>query len=161
MSLTTAERAALIAKIEALPTLLEQQTGSLSHEQLTARPLAGEWSVAQNVHHLADSHMNAFIRVKLMLTEEHPVFKPYNQDAWAETPDANNPDLSTSFAILRGMHARWAALLRSLPDSAWARTGMHPETQRVYTVNDILRTYGNHGEAHLDQIRRTLEAQRA
>jgi len=150
-----------IERIRRLPAHLERLVADCAPAQLTTHFLENEWTVAQNVHHLADSHMNAFIRVKLMLTEEHPVFKPYNQDAWAETPDANNPDLSTSFAILRGMHARWAALLRSLPDSAWARTGMHPETQRVYTVNDILRTYGNHGEAHLDQIRRTLEAQRA
>jgi hypothetical protein len=159
MTLTAEERITLIGKLEALPALLEAQVSALSPEQLLARPLAGEWSVAQNVHHLADSHLNAYVRTKLMLTEENPTFKPYSQDAWAETIDANHADLAPSFAILRGLHARWVLLLQSLDEPAFARTGLHPEYQRLYTVDDILRIYGNHGEGHLDQIRRTLEAQ--
>jgi hypothetical protein len=161
MALSAEERTALIGKIEALPGLLEQQVGALGAEELLARPLAGEWSVAQNVHHLADSHMNAFLRTKLILTEDRPTFKSYDQDAWAETPDAANADVGSSFALLRGLHARWVILLRSVEGDEWTRTGLHPEGQRTYTIDDILRTYGNHGEAHLDQIRRTLEAQRS
>ena len=156
--MTPEERTALIAKIAALPALLEELVCTLTPAQLTARPLAGEWSVAQNVHHLADSHMNSFVRVKLMLTEDHPTFKPYDQDAWADLPDGAGSDLDGSLELLRGLHTRWVRLYASLPEAAWTRAGMNPESQRVYTMEDILRIYAGHGEGHLDQIRRTLAA---
>ena len=156
--MTPEERAVLIGKIAVLPQQLAEAVGSLSPEQLVARPLPGEWSVAQNVHHLADAHMNSFIRCKLMLTEDNPTYKPYLQDSWAELPDAAKADISASLALLRGLHARWVVLWESLAADDWARTGNHPETGRIYTMEDVLRTYGNHGEAHLDQIGRTLAA---
>lgn len=159
MSLTSAERAAQIDRIEALPALLDAAVRDLSEAQLTARPLAGEWSVAQNVHHLADSHMNAYVRCKLILTEEQPTLKPYSQNAWAETVDGAQADVGASLAILRGLHNRWVTLLRALPDDAWRREGWHPELQRVYTFDSILALYSGHGEAHLEQIARTLAAQ--
>lgn len=156
--MTPEERAVLIAKIAVLPQQLADLVGSLTPEQLVARPLPGEWSVAQIVHHLADSHMNSFIRCKLMLTEDNPTYKPYLQGSWAELPDAAKADISDSLALLRGLHARWLALWQSLSADDWARTGNHPESGRIYTLDDTLRTYGNHGEAHLDQIGRTLAA---
>ncbi len=156
--MTNDERAALVAKIAALPQQLEEAVRSLTPQQLTSRPLAGEWSVAQNVHHLADSHMNSFIRVKLMLTEENPMFKPYDQEAWAELPDATSSDIGESLDLLRGLHKRWVRLYAHLPEAAWSRTGTNPESGRTYTMEDILRTYAGHGEAHLDQIGRTLAA---
>lgn len=156
--MTNDERALLVAKIAALPQQLEKLVRPLSPQQLTARPLAGEWSVAQNVHHLADSHMNSFVRVKLMLTEENPRFKPYNQDAWAELPDASGADIGDSLELLRGLHTRWVRLYADLPEAAWLRTGTNPESGRTYTMEDILRTYAGHGEAHMDQIGRTLAA---
>ncbi len=159
MSLTSTERAAQIDRIEALPALLDAAVRDLSEAQLTAHPLAGEWSVAQNVHHLADSHMNAYVRCKLILTEEQPTLKPYFQNAWAETVDGAQADVSASLAILRGLHNRWVTLLRALPDDGWSREGWHPELQRVYTIDSILTLYGGHGEAHLEQIARTLAAQ--
>lgn len=159
MSQTDATRAGQIARIEALPALLEDAVGGLSVEQLLAHPLADEWSVAQNVHHLADSHMNAYVRCKLILTEERPTLKPYFQNAWAETVDGAQADVSASLAILRGLHNRWVTLLRALPADAWSRAGWHPELQREYTIDSILTLYSGHGEAHLDQIARTLAAQ--
>lgn len=159
--LTPSERTELIAKIAQLPAHLEALVCTLTPAQLTTPFLAGEWTVAQNVHHLADSHMNSVIRMKLVLTEESPTFKPYDQDAWAATADANNPDIGDSLQLLRGLHKRWVRLFESLPEQAWQRSGIHPEYNRRYTIDDILRIYGAHGEGHLDQIQRTLDAQGA
>jgi len=155
--LTQTERLALIAKIAALPEQLTTLVKDLSETQLTTHFLPHEWTVAQNVHHLADSHMNSFIRLKLILTEERPTLKPYNQDAWAVRADGDNMALESSLAILRGLHQRWVTLFESLQTAEWARTGLHPEVGEV-SVEDLLRTYAKHGEGHLDQITRTLAA---
>ena len=152
------ERSELIEKIEQLPDALENLVAPLTEAQLTTPFLAAEWTVAQNVHHLADSHMNSFIRCKLILTEENPTLKPYDQDVWAGTPDALSPDLAASLNLLRGLHARWAVFWRSLPDEAWSRTGFHPEYGPV-TMEMQLKIYAGHGLGHMDQIRRTLAAE--
>jgi glc operon protein GlcG len=151
------EKEQLIATIAALPARLSDLIAALTPEQLTARPLAGEWSVAQNVHHLGDSHMNSFIRLKLILTEPNPLLKPYDQDAWAASAEATGADLSDSFALLRGLHARWTHLFASLTDEQWRRTGLHPDYGPMSAI-DLLRLYARHGEGHLDQIRRTMAA---
>ena len=118
---TNLERQALIAKIRQLPSQLESLVRPLSEAQLNTRFLPNEWTVAQNVHHLADSHMNCLIRVKLILTEEHPTLRPYDQDAWAITPDYAAP-IDDSLTLLRGLHARWALLFESLWDcERWTR----------------------------------------
>lgn len=156
--MTAEERAALVAKIAVLPQQLEALVATLSPAQLTARPFSGEWSIAQNVHHLADAHMNAFVRVKLILTEESPEYKPYSQDAWAELPEGASSHIADSLELLRGLHKRWVRLYASLPEEAWTRTGANPVTKRVYTMEDMLRTYAGHGEVHMDGIRRTLAA---
>jgi hypothetical protein len=156
--MTNEQRQPLIDKIRHLPDQLATLVNSLSVEQLTTHYLPHEWTVAQNVHHLADSHMNSFIRLKLILTEERPTVKPYDQDAWALKPDANNPDLETSLMLLRGLHRRWVILFENLQETDWSRVGVHPEVG-VITPEDLLRTYADHGEGHLDQITRTLAAQ--
>jgi hypothetical protein len=146
-----------IDQIRRLPDELAALTSNLSPAQLITQYLAGEWSVAQNVHHVADSHMNSYIRLKLILAEEQPTLRPYDQDVWATTPEANLPDLSASLLLLAGLHARWATLFEGLDDAQWTRTGFHPENG-VVSVEDILRSYAAHGIGHLDQIRRTLAA---
>lgn len=155
--LTPAERQDCIDRIRRLPDLLETLVAPLTPAQLTAVTLVGEWTVAQNVHHLADSHMNAYIRVRLILTEDRPPLKPYKQDNWAALPDASSADLQDSLLLLRGLHARWTALFESLSEAQWMRRGIHAENGEV-TVESILSSYANHGEAHLDQIQRTLAA---
>lgn len=157
--MSMSERSEQIDRVRRLPALLEALVLPLDETQLLARPLAGEWSVAQNVHHLADSHMNAYIRTRLILTEENPTVKPYLQERWAELADASAATIRTSLELLAGLHARWCALFESLPDEAWIRTGYHPENQRQITVASILSDYADHGEAHLDQIQQTLAAQ--
>lgn len=149
------DRDRLIAAIEALPDQLGALVAGLSPEELTTPYLAGEWSVAQNVHHLVDSHMNSYVRCKLILTEERPPLKPYDQDAWAALPDGCEADIAISLATLRGLHGRWARFWRALPPAAWAREGLHPDNGPM-SLDAILASYAAHGEGHLDQIRRTL-----
>lgn len=153
------EREELIAKIRALPTEVAKLVDGLSPAQLTARPLAGEWSVAQNVHHLVDSHLNSYVRCKLIMTEEHPTLKPYDQDRWAALPDASQADIADSLAMLGHLHARWVIFWESLEERDWSRTALHPDSG-VVSLDDQLRLYAEHGEGHLDQITRTLAAGR-
>lgn len=152
------ERNLLIDKIRRLPAQIAGLVDGQSDAQLTAHPLAGEWSVAQNVHHLADSHMNSYIRCKLIATEDYPPLKPYDQDLWAEMADASGPDLAVSLALLTALHSRWVVFWENLPANAWARTGFHPENGDI-SLDDLLESYAAHGEAHIDQITRTLAAQ--
>lgn len=149
----------LIAQLAAFPSQLEQLLDELTPAQLTALPLADEWSVAQNVHHLADAHMNGFIRTKLALTEDRPTFKPYDEALWAALADANQADFAASLAILRGIHVRWVQLLHSLDDAQWEQAGLHPTSGQEQSVTTLLESYIRHGNAHLDQMRRTLAAQ--
>ncbi|MFO7170847.1 MAG: putative metal-dependent hydrolase, partial [Chloroflexota bacterium] len=146
-----------IARIAALPEQLAALVGGLSAEQLDARTPADPWSIRQVVHHMADSHMNAFIRTRLILTENHPTLRPYDQDAWAQLADTLTMPVEASLELLRGLHARWAALFESLAEEDWGRTGLHPEIG-VVTVESILESYAQHGEDHMEQIRRIQSA---
>jgi DinB superfamily len=114
--------------------------------------------VAQNVHHLADSHMNSFIRMRLILTEDRPTLKPYDQDLWAALADSGTTALEESLTLLHGLHARWVRLFESLDEADWRRSGLHPENGEV-TLEDILRIYAAHGQGHIDQISRALAAE--
>lgn len=156
--MTAQERLLMIDKIRHLPAQLEELVIGLSVPGLTTHFLANEWTVAQNVHHLADSHMNSYIRCKLILTEANPTLKPYDQEAWAALPDAQSAEISTSLTLLKQLHARWVTFWETLPEDAWGRTGFHPENGSV-TLEDQLRGYAAHGEAHIEQITRTLAAQ--
>lgn len=153
----SAERDLLIEKLARFPRQLLELTADLSAEQLTTRYLPQEWTVAQNVHHVADSHLNSYLRCKLMLTEDHPTLTPYDQDVWADLPDAQSPDLTSSFALLTGLHVRWVVFWQSLPAAAWQRTAFHPENGDVNLAGQLIY-YAAHGEAHIDQITRTLAA---
>lgn len=156
--LTNEKREELIGKIEALPTQIEELISGLTEEQLLTHFIPHEWTVAQNVHHLVDSHMNSVIRLKLILTEDQPPLKGYDQDAWADLADGNTLAIEDSLMILRGLHRRWVKVFRSLDEAQWQRTGLHSEIGLV-TVEDLVQTYAQHGEDHIDQITRTLAAQ--
>lgn len=147
---TAEERQKQIDRIEELPRLLEEAVRGLNDEQLDTPYREGGWTVRQVVHHLADSHANAFIRVKLTLTEERPALKPYDQDEWARLTDTALP-LEPSLAILRGLHQRWTALLRAVPEEAWPRAAYHPERGDI-TLDDQLNLYAGHGANHVRQI---------
>jgi hypothetical protein len=155
--LTNDERQALIDAIEQLPVQVADAVRGLSHEQLTTTYLPGEWTIAQNVHHLADSHMNSYIRCKLVATEHNPPLKPYDEQAWAQFPDATTADISASLALLANLHVRWVMFWRSLPEDAWLRTGVHAADGPL-TLEQQLQNYAAHGRAHLEQIGRVRAA---
>ncbi|MGF1505733.1 MAG: putative metal-dependent hydrolase [Chloroflexi bacterium] len=155
---TPEDRPALIEQIRALPAQLRDLVADLSDEELTTAYLPGEWTVAQNVHHLADSHMHSYIRCKFILTEDHPTLKPYDQAEWATLADATPADVSSSLRLLEGLHARWAQFFESLGPDDWKRAATHPEHSLAITLDVQLAHYAKHGEDHLEQIRRTLAA---
>jgi len=155
--LTETQRREMIDQIRVLPARLRERVSGLNDAQLTTHFQAGEWTVAQNVHHLADSHMNSFIRIRLILTEDHPTLKPYDQDLWAMLADSGTTELEESLSILDGLHRRWVRLFESLDEAAWQRAGLPPESGEV-TIEDMLRIYAAHGQGHIDQINRALAA---
>jgi uncharacterized damage-inducible protein DinB len=149
--LSTEQRREGIARIAELPRLVEEAVRGLDDSQLDTPYRDGGWTVRQVVHHLADSHMNAYIRSKLTLTEEHPPLKPYDQDEWAKLRDTTASPLAPSLAILRGLHERWVALFESVPEEGWSRTAYHPERGDI-TLDDQLALYARHGAHHVGQI---------
>ena len=149
----------LITSLRAFPQQLITAIADLDDACMLAHPLAEEWSIAQNVHHLADSHMTAFIRCRLIASEVNPPLKPYDQDAWAGFGDSQTADVTASLAILHGLHQRWADFFTNLTDSDWERVGSHPELGAV-SLHRQLVGYVAHGAEHLDQIARTLAAYR-
>lgn len=148
-------REALIQAIADLPWQIEAALAGATDAQLQKPYRAGGWNARQVVHHLADSHMNSFIRCRLILTEDDPLLKPYDQDSWAALPDSCTGPLEPSLAILRGLHARWAEFFRSLPEEAWSRQGIHPDNGPM-TLARILESYAVHGLQHLEHIRTGL-----
>lgn len=152
------DRRRLIAQVAELPAALAARIAGLSDAQLDTLSPADPWTVRQITHHIADSHMNAFIRTRLALTEEHPTLRPYDQDAWALLADTRGAPVEATLALLRGLHARWVLLFESLDDAAWARGAYHPESGPL-TVADLLASYAQHGADHLAQIDRIRAAQ--
>ena len=148
---TAAERKAMIARIRDLPARVEEAVRGVHDEQLNV-PAGGEgWSIQQVVHHLADAHLNAFLRMKLILTEERPILKPFDQEAWAKLPDTTDLPMEPSLQILKGLHSRWSSLLETVTDDGWQRKGVHLENG-LMSLYDLLATYSGHGETHLQQI---------
>ncbi|MBI3259042.1 MAG: putative metal-dependent hydrolase [Ignavibacteriae bacterium] len=149
--ITSPEIRALIDEIRFLPEAISQAIRNLDDVKLDKPYRKGGWTVRQVVHHLADSHINAYIRMKLILTEDKPTLKPYDQDLWAALPDSKYLSLESSLLILRGVHFRWTVLLDSLTDDAIIRTGLHPEIGEV-TLGNMIETYSRHGMNHIMQI---------
>lgn len=147
---TADQRAAKIARIAGCPPVLRSAVAGLTDEQLDTPYREGGWTVRQVVHHLADSHANAYLRFRWVVSEDHTTLKPYDQDVWASFDDSKMP-LEPSLCMLDGLHERWTGFLRTLPDEAWARKGFHPENGDV-TLEDLLTTYSDHGENHIRQI---------
>lgn len=146
------DRTMKLAALRGLPPHLREAVNGLQGMQLDTPYRPGGWTIRQVVHHLADSHMHAYLRMKFIVTEDHPVIKPYEQDRWAALADAAGASLEPSLLILDGLHERWVRFLESLPDAAWTRTALHPERGEV-TLESMLRTYAGHGDKHVGQIR--------
>ncbi|WP_078379929.1 YfiT family bacillithiol transferase [Sutcliffiella halmapala] len=143
-----------IKEIEITPANLKEAVKDLSEEQLDTPYRQGGWTVRQVVHHLADSHMNSYIRFKLALTEDNPTIKPYMEDKWAELPDSKLP-IDISLSLLESLHARWITLLRSMQPADFEKTFQHPELGAVkLAVNiAIYEWHGRHHIAHITSLR--------
>lgn len=148
--LTPAERTALIDEIAALPGRVAAVVQPLSESQRDTPYRPGGWTVRQLVHHLPDSHLNAYTRFKLALTESEPTIRPYDQDAWALLPDSE-ADADVSLILLAALHRRWVILLRSITGEQWERRLVHPETG-VMDLDQLLQLYAWHGRHHLGHI---------
>lgn len=140
----------MIEQIRRLPDELRSAVQGLTEEQLDVPYRDGGWTSRQVVHHIADSHMNAFVRMKLILTEEHTSFKPYDQDLWALEPDATAP-IESSLKIIDGLHTRMTILLEHATPEDFALTAFHPENGEM-TLTDLLTIYSSHGANHVKQI---------
>jgi uncharacterized damage-inducible protein DinB len=148
---TPEERKKHIESLADLPERLKQAVTGLTGKQLDAPYREGGWTVRQVVHHVADSHMNAYVRYKLALTEENPTIKPYKEAAWAELADSRVTPIDVSLALVDSLHARWVVLLRSLKTEDWERKLMHPEAG-VMSLDLMLGMYAWHGAHHLAHI---------
>ena len=140
-----------IADFRELPRLARQAVAGLTPAQLDTPYREGGWTVRQVIHHVADAHVNAFIRMKLVLAEDHPTIKPWDQDVWAAMPDGRSAPVEDSLTVLDGVHARIARLLESVPADGWQRGAFHPERGEI-TLADLREIYANHGRHHIEQI---------
>ncbi len=139
--------------IETLPMHVEHAVLNMDEYQLQTPYRPGGWTVHQVVHHIADSHMNAYIRFKLGLTEDNPTIKPYDEKQWAEMADTKNLPINISITILFAVHRRWMEVLSNIKEEEWNRTVIHPEHQKTMTLWYLLGMYAWHGKHHVGHIR--------
>lgn len=144
-------RQARIAEIEELPARLREAVHGLSPEQWATPYRPDGWTVRQVVSHVPDSHMNAYIRFRWVLTEEQPVIKTYEEHLWAELADSRTAPPEVSLSLLEALHVRWVILLRSLGPDDWTRTLRHPE-QGVIDLDRLLGLYAWHGRHHTAHV---------
>ena len=143
--------------IRFLPNDAEQAISNLDEFQLNTSYRDGGWTISQIIHHLADSHMNAYIRTKLALTEENPVIKPYNQDDWVVTPECKTASINLSITLLYALHLRWHDLFSSFTEEQWKRTYYHPEYDQTTSLWGVLTKYAWHSRHHVAQIKSLRE----
>jgi DinB superfamily len=141
-----------INDIENLPAQIKATLAKLSIAELQKPYRPDGWTKIQVINHIADSHMNALIRIKLALTENSPTIKPYNQNGWANLEDGKNTPIEISLAIIEGVHYRLALLLRSLVDVDFEKVFIHPEYKIEYKIKESIGTYAWHGKHHLKHL---------
>src|SRR5450432_4032455 len=156
-SFTPELRASNLKILDATPAKLRQAVAGLTPAQLDTPYRPGGWTVRQLVHHVADSHMNAYVRLKLALTEDAPLIKPYLEAKWAELHDSKTLPVDVSSNLLDSLHQRWVDVLRSMKPAEFARTMRHPEWTEPMSLDDGLALYAWHGKhhvAHITELRR-------
>jgi hypothetical protein len=141
-----------------LPDQLEQSILNMDEKQLDIPYREGGWTIRQLIHHVADSHINAYIRFKLALTEDNPTIKPYDQEAWVALDDVQSVPINISLTLLHALHTRWYAALRNLPDDSWQRTVFHPEQKKNISLWYLLGSYAWHGKHHVAHVNRLRES---
>lgn len=149
---TPFQRAEWIDELRAAPQVLRDSVHGLTDAHLDTPYREQGWSPRQIVHHVADSHLNSYVRFKWTLTEDTPTIKAYDQDAWARTPENAGP-IEPSVAVFDALHTRWVDLLERLGDKDWQRSFVHPESGREVPLFLNLALYAWHGRHHAAQIR--------
>jgi uncharacterized damage-inducible protein DinB len=150
-AVTSQTRAQAIAAIRDAPAALRAAVRGLDETQLNTPYRDGGWTVRQVVHHVPESHMNAYIRFKLALTEQNPTIKPYEEDAWAKLPDVSRTPIETSLDLLDRLHQRWVTLLELLAPDEFQRPLMHPDMGPI-TLDYLLQMYAWHGRHHAAHV---------
>lgn len=145
-------RAEWQADIRFLPQAIEHAISNLNEAQLHTPYREGGWTVHQLVHHVADSHINAYCRFKLGLTETNPTIKPYDENLWVATADVVHLPINVSITLLHALHSRWYELLKSLTEEAYQRTVFHPGHQKQFTLWELLGSYAWHSRHHTAHI---------
>lgn len=156
LPLSRDERARFIDTIAAVPARLREAIAGLSDAQLETPYRDGGWTLRQVVHHVADSHMNSYIRTKLALSEERPTINRYDEKSWANMADSVVTPVATSAALVEAVHERWVNLLRALPEEGFARTFVHPERGEM-SLDTLLALYAWHGSHHVAHITTTRQ----
>jgi len=150
-TLTPGERAAMIAQIAEAPARMRAAIAGLDETQLDTPYREGGWTVRQVVHHVPDSHLNAYTRFKLALTEEEPTIRPYDEAKWALLSDSRDTPIDTSLTLLDSLHDRWLVLLRASGEDDFRRTLRHPDIG-VMTLDAMLTMYSWHGRHHVGHV---------
>lgn len=150
-SLSDAQRVTAIDAIAATPANLREAVRNLDDKQLDTPYRPDGWTVRQVVHHVPDSHANAYIRFKLALTEDTPTIKPYDEAAWAKLEDARSTPIETSLTLLAALHDRWVRILRSMKPADFSRRLNHPENG-IMTLDQLLAMYEWHGKHHVAHV---------
>ena len=151
-SASVAERKTWLETLERAPGKLRAAVANLNDTQLDTPYREGGWTLRQVVHHLPDSHMNAYVRTRWALTEDTPTIKAYDEVRWAELPDAKTAPVGLSLDLLSSLHARWTLLLSQLGEDDWQRRFVHPETARATSLSETLAHYAWHSRHHTAQI---------
>jgi hypothetical protein len=151
MPVTSELRAAGIDAIALFPARLGKAVANLNDAQLDTPYRPGGWTVRQVVHHVADSHMHAYVRLKFALTEDTPTIKPYDEAVWAQLPDVRLP-VAVSLRLLEALHARWVAVYRAMTAADFARSFVHPELGAQLSLDWLLQQYAWHSHHHLAHI---------
>ncbi|HTB99609.1 MAG TPA: putative metal-dependent hydrolase [Ferruginibacter sp.] len=146
-----------ILDIKFLPQLLENSILNLDEAQINTPYRPEGWTVKQLIHHIADSHMNAYIRFKLGLTEKNPTIKPYEEALWAELSDTKNLPVNISLTLLHALHVRWSEVIKNINGDEWNRTVFHPEMEKEITLWHLLGLYAWHSKHHTAHVTRLRE----
>ena len=145
------DRSRYMRELERLPAEMRAAVAGLTDEQLDTRYRPGGWTLRQVAHHVPDSHMNSYVRMRLALTEDEPTIRPYFEDRWAKLPDASRAPVGLSLDLLEALHGRWVFMLRGIEPEQWIRTFRHPE-RGTATLQANLALYAWHGRHHVAQI---------
>ena len=147
----------MLNDIAAAPARMREAVAGLDDAQLDTPYREGGWTLRQVVHHVPDSHLNAYCRLKLTLTEQEPVIRPYDESLWARLDDSRTTPIAVSLTLLESLHARWMEIFRSLTPEDYRRTFRHPEHDGIQTLDWLVAMYSWHGRHHVGHITSTRQ----